>query len=185
MARGMTTGLSTLELFLMAVVKQGVDNFYKLQHRAGVNPGAVHKAVRGLEKKGLLERGIKGARGRQTLMLTDDGLYALRAHWLRALDEPFDGPDALARAVWLTYEQGCLHPDKIMSWLTERARKLQDQAEELKDMLPPPFDSDGYFADSLEAYQWTKRKAHFHHFQGMAAALKEFAVVAGQFHIDD
>lgn len=83
--------LGSLDLFLLMLLRDGVNTPYTWSSRAGISLGASLPAVRRLIGRGLIREIAKGPRGRREFALTrlgENELKNVRAHLEDALREP-------------------------------------------------------------------------------------------------
>ena len=95
--------LTSLELFLLALVEQGHDTPYRLKQAAGISVGAALPALNRLNDRKLLHRAEVEARNKQEFTLTALGRKALVQESKRLLSEftetpPKDSESALRLA---------------------------------------------------------------------------------------
>lgn len=91
-----------LELFLLALVGEGINTPYLLHTAAGLSLGATVPALKRLEHAGFLRRGQPGTRGRTEFEITKSGERHLKSRWRPLMDAaaPTD-VDAVLRIVSL------------------------------------------------------------------------------------
>jgi hypothetical protein len=65
------TALTSLELFLLELIKDGANTPYLLKEKAGVSVGAALPALNRLAERGLIRRGTAAARNKQESYLLD------------------------------------------------------------------------------------------------------------------
>jgi len=73
----MTRSLSVLELFVLAMLRQGLTTPYRLMVDGSVSLGASRPVLRRLEQAGLVRKGSRGGRRKQEFNLTATGRAAL------------------------------------------------------------------------------------------------------------
>ncbi len=70
-----------LELFVLALIDDGVSTPYELQQAAGLSPGATIPVLRRLLETGLVQTGKAGSRGRMAYRLSASGRQRLKVDW--------------------------------------------------------------------------------------------------------
>jgi DNA-binding PadR family transcriptional regulator len=113
--------LRTLDLFLLTLVRHGINTPYDWQTRAGVSLGASLPAVRRLLSEGLVTEADKGSRGRREFAITRSGRGELQrtdAYLQRALDEADGDLESTLRLACIAVSEG----------KPEQARKMLLQA---------------------------------------------------------
>jgi DNA-binding PadR family transcriptional regulator len=78
-----------LDLFVLALVSEGVSTPYELKTAAGLSPGATIPALARLLEAGLVLQGKPGPRGRADHKITAVGRRYLKSGWKELLE---DGP---------------------------------------------------------------------------------------------
>ena len=99
------TSLTSLELFLLELIKEGANTPYLLKEKAGVSVGAALPALNRLADRGLIRRGTASARNRQEYELTAAGrkasTLALEELLEAAIGTPPSDTDSLLRVIAL------------------------------------------------------------------------------------
>ena len=125
-----------LDLFLLALISQGIDTPYRMQSLAGISQGTSLQAMKRLLKQDLIRSSTEGSRGRKTWSLTRAGRSRLqRAHRPRSSKDPINSNfEALLRTALLT---AFVHGDfpSASSILSSGAKELK-RAD--KDESPNP-----------------------------------------------
>ncbi len=101
-----------LDLFLLALISQGVDTPYRMQSLAGISQGTSLQAMKRLLENGLIRSGAEGSRRRKTWSLTRAGRNRLqRDSRPRASQSPvnsnFEG--LLRTALMMAFAHGDFH----------------------------------------------------------------------------
>lgn len=131
--------LSSLELFLLAAVKEGCGTAYDLHAQAGLSVGSTQPALQRMVKKGWLDVETVGARGRMQHHLTATGrkqLAAWRQHVDLAIQEPqgdIDGLFRLMSVAWL--ERDKTRVKKLLRLVTDEIKKQPSEAAEFSSTL--------------------------------------------------
>jgi DNA-binding PadR family transcriptional regulator len=123
---------STLDLFLLALMEQGLAAPYDFKARAGVSVGASAPALRRLEKQGMVSKGAAQApRERREYTLTAKGRRALERGWRPALNGKIPNDlEAILRLAALALAQS-RKPRIAADYLRRAARAQDDLADEL------------------------------------------------------
>jgi len=77
-----------LDLFLLAMLRSGIETPYRLLTTAGLSPGASIPVLRRLEVAGRVRRGKPGFRGRTEYHITVAGCRYLENGWRTLLEHP-------------------------------------------------------------------------------------------------
>lgn len=75
-----------LELFVLALIRRGINTSYYLSETAGLSPGATIPALERLRKVGHVRPGKPGARGRMEFKITASGKQYLAPGWRPLLE---------------------------------------------------------------------------------------------------
>jgi len=78
-----------LDLFVLALIADGISTPYELQKAAGLSQGATVPTLQRLFEAGFVRQGKPGARGRTDHTITSAGRKQLKTAWRTLLD---DGP---------------------------------------------------------------------------------------------
>lgn len=123
--------LSSLELFLLAAVKEGCATAYDLHAQAGLSVGSTQPALQRKVKKGWLRVKSTGSRGRRQHQLTATGQQELTT-WRRHVDEaiktPPSDPKSLFRLLTIAWKFRDQQRMKKLLWTAERASTEQKEA---------------------------------------------------------
>lgn len=162
---------TTLDLLLIALLERNkLNTIYDLQHKVGINPGAITHSLRRLTETGAVTRQPEGYRRRRAIGVTSVGQQILKLNWPQVLDEPVDDSHSLARLGWLV---------TIMSTRAGEARNLleyQAARIERQEPSPAPAETDKEFP--IRLYIWFLSEAKYHQAQAAAKALRQFARLA-------
>jgi DNA-binding PadR family transcriptional regulator len=77
-----------LELFVLALLRQGINTPYRLQAEAGLSPGATLPVLTRLQQGGHVRRGRSGPRGRAEYEITAAGRSFLKNNWRSLMEGP-------------------------------------------------------------------------------------------------
>src|ERR1700757_602077 len=81
-----------LDLFLLALIREGIDTPYGMQSRAGISQGTSLQAIKRLAERGLVRSSAEGSRRRKAWSLTRAGRNRLqRGYQPRASQGPIKG----------------------------------------------------------------------------------------------
>ncbi len=97
---------SDLELFVLALVQQGLATKYDLRERAGVSLGSTSPVLGRLEKDGLIRASEEGARRSRRFAITTKGANLLTQEWASHLLERPNDIDSILRVVYLAWMNG-------------------------------------------------------------------------------
>ena len=118
-----------LELFVLALIDDGVSTPYELQRAAGLSPGATIPVLRRLLEGGLVRTGKAGPRGRMSYGLTAAGRQRLKIGWKDVIDiGPGSDLDANLRGALLAFFIGGSRRLAVEFLRTSAARKLESLA---------------------------------------------------------
>ncbi len=98
---------SDLDLFVLALLAEGVATPYELKQAAGLSPGATIPVLRRLVEQGMVSVGKPGPRGRTGHRITAEGRRFLKSGWRELIDEgPCGDLDADLRVALLALVVG-------------------------------------------------------------------------------
>jgi DNA-binding PadR family transcriptional regulator len=122
-----------LDLFLLALISQGIDTPYRMQSLAGISQGTSLQAIKRLLKDGQVRSGAEGTRRRKAWSLTRAGRNRLqRDSRSRASQSPVNSNfEALLRTALL---MAFVHRDfqsasSILSAAATRPKKIEDETQ--------------------------------------------------------
>jgi DNA-binding PadR family transcriptional regulator len=96
-----------LDLFVLALIAEGISTPYDLQKKAGLSQGATVPTLRRLLQESLVEQGKPGVRGRVVHRITKEGRKILKTGWKELLDAgPSGDLDADLRVALLSLWAG-------------------------------------------------------------------------------
>ena len=100
-----------LDLFVLALIADGVATPYELKQHAGLSPGATIPALDRLLAAGMVRQGKPGTRGRIEYQVTSAGAKSLRSSWQALIEKgPTGDPDSDLRvalvALWIGGDRG-------------------------------------------------------------------------------
>ena len=78
-----------LDLFLLALISQGIDTPYRMQSLAGISQGTSLQAINRLAKRKLVRSSAEGSRRRKTWSLTRAGRNRLRRGYRSGTPQSF------------------------------------------------------------------------------------------------
>jgi DNA-binding PadR family transcriptional regulator len=101
--------LSSLDVFLLALINSGVTTVYAIREQAGISVGASRPALQRLKKLGLVEEGEVEARNKIAFRLTRRGRRAKVVGFNRLLEEfrsnPPSEPESILRIAALAISE--------------------------------------------------------------------------------
>jgi len=97
---------TSLELFVLAMVRQGLATPYELKTRAGLSLGSTVPALSRLEESGLVKASEEGARRSRRFSITVKGTKALAQGWEDQLATEHTDLDSILRVACLAWLHG-------------------------------------------------------------------------------
>jgi DNA-binding PadR family transcriptional regulator len=164
--------LSSLDVFLLALVDSGVATVYSMREQAGISVGASRPALQRLKKLGFVEEGEVEARNKLKFRLTRRGRHAIVAGLSHLLEEfrvtPPSDTESILRIASLAASAG----EKLAAarLLKEAAEECKRRAREFEETAP---DTTSGVAG---AYQSMMASCSAAHFQAVSRALSDLAV---------
>ncbi len=129
-----------LDLFLLALISQGIDTPYRIQSLAGISQGTSLQAIKRLLKNGQVRSSAEGSRRRKTWSLTPAGRNRLqRDSRLRASQGPinsnFEG--LLRTALLMAFVHGDFRSaSSILSAAAARPQKIYEDETQKRGEVP-------------------------------------------------
>jgi len=115
-----------LELFVLALIGDGVSTPYELQQAAGLSPGATIPVLRRLLETGLVQTGKAGSRGRMAYRLSASGRQRLKVDWKELIaNGPSGDFDADLRVALLALLVGGSRRLAVNFLRTSAAKKME------------------------------------------------------------
>ena len=97
---------TSLELFVLAMVRRGLATPYELKTKAGLSLGSTVPVLARLEEDGLVEASEKGARRSRKFSITAKGTKALTRGWAEQLATEHTDIDSILRVASLAWLHG-------------------------------------------------------------------------------
>jgi DNA-binding PadR family transcriptional regulator len=97
---------SSLELFVLAMVQQGLATPYELKTKAGLSLGSTVPVLARLEKDALVKASKAGARRSRKFTITSEGKTALSQGWEEQLATEHTDLDSILRVAFLAWVRG-------------------------------------------------------------------------------
>jgi DNA-binding PadR family transcriptional regulator len=97
---------TSLELFVLAMVRQGLATPYELKTKAGLSLGSTVPVLARLEKDALVKASEKGARRSRKFSITAKGTKALTKGWPEQLATDHTDLDSILRVASLAWLHG-------------------------------------------------------------------------------
>jgi DNA-binding PadR family transcriptional regulator len=118
---------TTLELYVMALVRAGIRTPYELKVRADLSLGSTIPALGRLEKEGLIKASELGARRSRRYSVTSKGEKILRTAWREQLDAQPTDLDSILRITYLIW----IHksPNEAAGYLRQSGLRLASLAK--------------------------------------------------------
>lgn len=91
--------LSSLDVFLLALIDSGVTTSYDMREQAGISVGASRPALQRLQRQGLVEQGKAEARNKLAFRLTRRGHHAKLTGLNHLLEESRANPSSEAESI--------------------------------------------------------------------------------------
>ena len=164
--------LSSLDVFLLALIDSGVTTSYDMREQAGISVGASRPALQRLERQGLAEQGKAEARNKLAFRLTRRGHHAKLTGLNHLLEEsrlkPPSDTESILRIASLAASEG----KKLAA-----ARLLKDAAEECRRRAAEYEDTPSAAVSGVAgAYRSMMASSSAAHFQALARSLSKAAV---------
>jgi DNA-binding PadR family transcriptional regulator len=97
---------TSLELFVLAMVRQGLATPYELKTKAGLSLGSTVPALARLQEDGLVKASEEGARRSRKFSITAKGTKALTQGWAEQLSTEHTDLDSILRVACLAWLHG-------------------------------------------------------------------------------
>jgi DNA-binding PadR family transcriptional regulator len=97
---------TSLELFVLAMVRQGLETPYNLKTKVGLSLGSTVPALARLEKDGLVKASEEGARRSRKFSITARGTKILAQEWPGQLTSDQTDLDSILRVAFLAWMHG-------------------------------------------------------------------------------
>ncbi len=168
-----------LDLFVLALVRRGVNTPYRLLSAAGISQGASMPALNRLESAGYVRREKPGSRGRMEFTVTAAGRRYLQAGWRPLLESPISGDiETTLRAASLALMSGA---DKkiVTAYLTSAGNA---KAADSKNRRAEAKQAKAALGDELDAglYSWMLAMQATTRLAAEAKLLRQLAIALDQ-----
>jgi DNA-binding PadR family transcriptional regulator len=120
---------TSLELFILAMVQQGLATPYELKTKASLSLGSTVPALARLEVSGLVEASEEGARRSRKFTITARGAKTLAQRWEEQLAEDHTDLDSILRVAFLAWHHG--DTNACLEFLRQTAQGLRGWAGSL------------------------------------------------------
>lgn len=160
-----------LEIFILALLREGIATPYGLMASAKVSPGASLPALTRLEAAGCVRKGEEGPRNRVEYVATPKGERLLEASWRELLEAPPDADrdlDSVLRISSLALLMGETKSRVVRYLTTAAASRLARAADEKAVSLPQT-------KTDLNTILWMRTAAKAGRMRQEAAVLKKLA----------
>ncbi len=141
-----------LGLFLLALIRAGINTPYRIHTDAALSLGATLPALKRLEQAGYLRRGQPGTRGRTEFEITKSGERHLKSGWRPLLESIPADMDAIIRTVSLAL-LGAVDRKSIAAYLrraalmkTSESKRRRQDADDLRTPLAT--------LEPIEVHRW-------------------------------
>lgn len=162
--------LSSLDVFLLALIDSGVTTSYAMREQAGVSVGASRPSLLRLQKLGFVEKGEAESRNKTAFRLTWRGRQAKTVRLNSLLREfrmkPPSEPESIVRIASLAVFEGRV-PGAVRV-LSKAAEEFRRRAKDFDDAVKLPSSGIAGFYQSMMAACYA---AHFHALAGKFSEL--------------
>jgi DNA-binding PadR family transcriptional regulator len=163
-----TIMLTPMEVFILALLKGGVDTMYALAMKADLSPGGIRPIVARLENNRLIRRTPQGKRKKRVMQTTNKGQRALAAAFTGSTENTASWDlDSALRVLWssleFSKEARVRLLDRVVNQRKERAADLESTATRLSPKR----------SDSLSAYHWMRALCKARQLRAEAEAIDE------------
>lgn len=158
-----------LDLFILALIKNGCANTYALKSKAGISVGSSAPVLERLEQSGLVRGSGPGVRARRHFVITKSGQTRLESSWQQLLSMRPTDPDVVLRITYLTWALG--RKTMVSDFIDASAITLGNAAATRRaeaNLLRPLVANLGG-----EAFRWLKTSFEAARFEAQSSALKE------------
>lgn len=140
---------SDLELFVLALVQQGLATKYDLREKAGISLGSTSPVLDRLETDGFIKASEEGARRSRRFSITTKGANLLKQGWASYLHERPNDIDSVLRIAYLAWMNGdtraCVEfMKKSAQALRGSASSREAEADRLELMIGETPDGDAF-----------------------------------------
>jgi len=163
---------TSLELFILAMVQQGLATPYELKTKAGLSLGSTVPALTRLEHDGQLKASKEGARRSRRFSVTTKGTEVLTQGWAEQVAAEHTDLDSILRVAYLAWQHGdakaCQEflkrsADGLRGW----AGSLRAESERLSGKVEP--------APNGNTFVWMNKYCEAARTEADAAALTELS----------
>jgi DNA-binding PadR family transcriptional regulator len=166
--------LSSLDLFLLGLIEDGIDTPYLFRERARLSVGATLPALRRLENIGLVRREAKAPRNKQRFTVTKPGKQHLRSQLKmlvqQCIDQPPADAESILRAAGLAFSVGDSKSarDCLRAAVHDRRQRRRPQ----QPTISPDARLSGTYSHWLSIVQTARSKAEAEALAKLLAALQ-------------
>ncbi len=168
---------TSLELFVLAMVRHGLETPYDLKTKAGLSLGSTVPALARLEKDGLVKASEKGARGSRKFSVTARGAKVLAQEWPGQLTSDQTDLDSILRVAYLAWQHG--NAKACQEFLKRSAAGLRGWAGSLRAESERLFGKVESVPDG-NTFMWMSKHCEAARAEADAAALTELSVQIGK-----
>jgi len=160
--------ITPMEVFVLALLKGGVNTMYLLSMKADLSPGSIRPIVARFEKNRLIRRTPQGKRKKRVMETTDKGRRALAAAFTGSTEDTASWDlESVLRGLWssleFSEETGVRLLDRVVNQRRERAAYLESTATRLSPKT----------SDPLSAYHWMRALCKARQLRAEAEAIEE------------
>jgi DNA-binding PadR family transcriptional regulator len=168
---------TSLELFVLAMVRHGLETPYDLKTKAGLSLGSTVPALARLEKDGLVKASEEGARRSRKFSITAKGAKVLAQEWPRHLTSDLTDLDSILRVAFLAWMHG--DGKACQEFLKRSAGSLRGWAGSLRAESERLSSKVASAADGT-AFVWMNKRCEASRAEADAAALTELSAQIGK-----
>lgn len=154
--------LSTLDIFILALIADGIDRAYQWQRKANLSTGASLPSVRRLLDLGLVREAETGPRGRRRFTLTRGGrreLESIPQYLEMALQKESLDAESILRLASLAHASGKrdLASRLLIESALERNRRMARRQKPLQHPLPKSVAE--FYSQAIALYEDQRQQA--------------------------
>lgn len=163
---------SDLELFVLALVKQGLTTKYELRERAGMSLGSTSPVLDRLREEGLITASEEGARGSVRFSVTAKGANVLKQQVASLLSSRPRDIDSILRITYLAWLNG--DTEDLANFMNKSADALHGLAESRRAEAGRLNHALGETPDG-DAFRWLRTHCEAARVQAEADALLDLS----------
>ena len=145
---------TSLEIYLLTLIREGLGTPYELKSRADLSLGSTVPALGRLEKEGLIKKSKLQARRSRRFTLTSKGQKCVRTEWRKQLKAESGDLDSILRITHLIWIHGT---KKQAADYLRRAGVRFSALAKAKEIKPNRFGNNMYKVDN-DAMRWLRAR---------------------------